>query len=92
MSRDKTEVPHTCPLINVVISAIESVDWEDKPYYTENSLIETMEQIRGMNEKLREVANEFIDKADELEDEIFRLENEILELNKSLKQCKNEDN
>jgi len=76
MSRDKSPVPHTCPMIDEVISAIDSVDWE-ATYWTKNNLIETMEKIRSANDSLRNWGNEKCDEVAELEDKITDLEKDI---------------
>ena len=84
-------VPHTCPLIDEVISAIESVDWEET-YWEKSKLIETMEKIREANSTLRswgvsnaETALEFEANFDELKDEQVEIndrnELEVSELN-----------
>ena len=48
MSRyhDNSNVPHTCPKIDEVISAIKSVEWTDEDYWDEKGLVDIMEDIR----------------------------------------------
>lgn len=73
---DNAPVGHTCPMINEVISAIESVDWNDT-YWTKESIIEIMEKIRSANDQLRTWGNELYKEKEAIESDF---EYEIKEL------------
>ena len=76
MARDNAPVPHTCPMIDEIISAIDSVEWEDT-YWTKRDLIETMEKIRKANDSLRNAGNDKHIECEQLEDQINDLEKDI---------------
>lgn len=76
MRRNNEPVGHTCPMIDEIISAIESVDWDDT-YWTKNDLIDTMEKIRTANGTLRDWGNEKCKECEELEKEIEYLQKDI---------------
>lgn len=76
MARDNAPVPHTCPVIDEVISAIDSVDWEET-FWNKTYLIKRMEDIRSANASLREWGNERQDDCEKLEDKIEELECKI---------------
>jgi len=78
--KDHSPVSHTCPMIDEVISAINSVDWEET-YWTKKQLIEIMENIRSHNGKLRDWGNEYCNKESDLADEIYELNKTIERLN-----------
>jgi len=77
--KDRTGVKDTCPLINEIISLIESsCSQENYIGYGEYKDAEAvLEDIRQMNSELRQLANEYIEKADDLEGEIKILNVEI---------------
>jgi len=77
MSRDKSPVPYTCPKINEVISAIQTIEWPDNSWWTSESLINIMEDIRTANHALREWGNEKTGECDDLENEIFDLKSSV---------------
>ena len=83
MARDNAPVPHTCPLIDKVISAINYVDWEDTHWEYED-LINTMEEIRKANESLRTWGNEKYNEVYELEDKISDLEKDLRDKNNEI--------
>ena len=90
--KDHSPVGHTCPMIDEVISAINSVDWDDT-YWTKKQLIDIMEKIRSHNGALRDWGNEYcnkesdlVDEVDELNKTIDRLNEEVLSLNQEIKQ------
>lgn len=64
--RDNAPVRHTCPMIDEMISAIESVDW-DETYWTKKDLIEIMERIRTANDTLRSWGNNLYEDLSNLE-------------------------
>lgn len=70
-ARDNAPVPHTCPKIDEIISAIQYVKW-DNTYWTEDRLVEIMEEIRKANDSLRKWGNE---KHHECEDLKIKLSN-----------------
>lgn len=76
MARDNAPVPHTCPMIDKVISAINSVEWEDN-YWSKDDLIDLMEDIRSANSTLRNWGNEKHLECNELEDKIYDLEYDL---------------
>ena len=76
MARDNAPVPHTCPMIDRVIYAINSVEWEDN-YWSKDDLIDLMEDIRSANSTLRNWGNEKHLECNELEDKIYDLENDL---------------
>ncbi len=80
MARDNAPVPHTCPMINEIISAIESIEWGEDSYWTKEELVEKMEKIRSANSKLRDWGNEKHTECDTLEDEKSDLEKDIRNL------------
>lgn len=75
--RDYSDVPNTCPLIDEVISAINSVDWGEDNYWDAKTVVEIMEKIRKANSELREWGNALYREKDELEDEVKSLKNEL---------------
>lgn len=76
MARDNAPVPHTCPMIDEIISAIDSVDWTDT-YWDKKDLIETMEKIRKANNSLRNWGNDKHTECEQLEDQINDLEKDM---------------
>ena len=76
MARDNAQVPHTCPMIDDVISAIDSVEWTDT-YWDKKDLIETMEKIRKANDSLRNWSNDKHTECEQLEDQINALEKDM---------------
>lgn len=80
-NRDNSGIENTCPKIDEVISAIESVNWDESSYWDEKILKETMEKIRKANSDLREWGNQMCRERDELQDQLDDLEKE----NESLK-------
>lgn len=76
MARDNAPVPHTCPMIDEIISAIDSVEWEETSW-TKKDLIETMEKIRKANDSLRNWGNDKHTECEQLEDQINDLEKDI---------------
>ena len=83
MAKDHSPVPHTCPLINEVISFIGSVEGPSDQDEVEdfiNSQIDaekTMEKIRAANGKLREWGNEMCNEMDEARDEVDDLKKDL---------------
>lgn len=65
--RDNAPVGHTCPMIDEVISAIKSVNWDENNYWDESRLVEIMEKIRSANDSLRTWGNDLCYERDELE-------------------------
>jgi hypothetical protein len=78
---DNSNIPNTCPKIDEVISAIESVDWGDSSYWDKRILIEILEKIRKANSDLRDWGNQMCRERDDLEDQLDELRKE----NQSLK-------
>lgn len=93
MARDNAPVPHTCPMINEIISAIDSVDWEET-YWTKKDLIETMEKIRKANDSLRSWGNELHDDLEKMEkqsqSDYIDLENKNEDLTAEIESLKSE--
>jgi cell division protein FtsB len=93
MARDNAPVPHTCPMIDEIISAIDSVDWEET-YWTKKDLIETMEKIRKANDSLRSWGNDLHDDLEKLEkqsqSDYIDLENKNEDLTAEIESLKSE--
>jgi cell division protein FtsB len=93
MARDNAPVPHTCPMIDEIISAIDSVDWEET-YWTKKDLIETMEKIRKANDSLRSWGNDLHDDLEKLEkqsqSDCIDLENKNEDLTAEIESLKSE--
>jgi cell division protein FtsB len=93
MARDNAPVPHTCPMINEIISAIDSVDWKET-YWTKEDLIETMENIRKANDSLRIWGNDLHDDLEKLEkqsqSDYIDLENKNEDLTAEIESLKSE--
>ena len=89
MARDNAPVPHTCPMIDEIISAIDSIEW-DETYWTKKDLIETMEKIRKANDSLRNWGNDKHTECDELENQISDLEKDIKYKNEEIDDLKDE--
>lgn len=87
--KDHSPVSHTCPMIDEVISAINSVDWEET-YWTNKGLIEVMEKIRSHNGALRDWGNEYCNKESDLVDELDELNRTIERLNDEVASLKQE--
>ena len=93
MARDNAPVPHTCPMINKIISAIDSVNGEET-YWTKKDLIETMEKIRKANDSLRSWGNDLHDDLEKLENQsqsdYIDLENKNEDLTAEIESLKSE--
>ena len=93
MARDNAPVPHTCPMIDEIISAIDSVNWEET-YWTKKDLIETMEKIRKANDSLRSWGNDLHDDLEKLENQsqsdYIDLENKNEDLTAEIESLKSE--
>ena len=89
MARYNAPVPYTCPMIDKVISAIESIEWDDTQW-PKNDLIDTMEKIRESNDSLRNWGNEKYDDCEELGTQIESLEKDINYLNIEIGDLSNE--
>ena len=76
MARDNAPVSHTCPMINEVISVLESLNWDDCSWYMKD-VIDIMEKIREANDKLRCWGNEKHEECEELEGRIYELERSV---------------
>jgi hypothetical protein len=87
---DNSDVPHTCPKIDEVISAIESVDWSENSWWDAKRLIEIMEGIRSSNLKLRGWGNEMCRERDEYERQADSLAKEIKNLEQHVEYYKNQ--
>lgn len=77
MARDNAPVSHTCPMINEVISVLESLNWDDCSWYRKEDVIDIMEKIREANDKLRCWGNEKHEECEELEGRIYELERSV---------------
>lgn len=84
MARDNAPVRYTCPMIDEIISAIDSVEW-DEEYWTKKELIETMENIRHANDLLRSWGNDLYEKLQKLENQLDDEFNDLIRENESLK-------
>ncbi len=73
-------IHHTCPKINEVISAIESVNWGEDSYWDVKILTEIMEEIRKANSDLRDWGNQMCRERDDLQDEFDDLQDEFDDL------------
>ena len=76
MARDNAPVSHTCPMINEVISVLESLNWDDCSWYMKD-VIDIMEKIREANDKLRCWGNEKHEECEELEGRIYELDRSV---------------
>jgi predicted nuclease with TOPRIM domain len=74
--RDNSGISNTCPKIDEVISAINSVNWGEDSYWDANRVIEIMEEIRKANSDLRDWGNQMCRERDELQDEFDYLKRE----------------
>ena len=72
--RDNSSVPQTCPVIDKVISFIESLDYEDLSTQSIKDAVNYMEEIRRMNSDLRDWGNDEYARAEENEAEKDDLE------------------
>ena len=79
-NRDYAPVGNTCPMIDEVISAIESVDWSENTFHTAQSVSEIMEKIRSANLELRNWGNDEFKRAEELEKDLDYANREIEQL------------
>lgn len=90
MSRynDNSGIKNTCPLIDQVIGFINSVDPETVGTGGIEEANRIMEEIRGMNQSLRDWGNDLCREKDELENdlnkEIARMEGKIENLESEL--------
>ncbi len=66
-NKDNAPVGNTCPMIDEVISAIESADWSEVSFHTAESVKEIMEKIRSANLELRNWGNEECNRANSFE-------------------------
>jgi len=87
---DASGIGQTCPKINEVISAIESVEWSENEWWTEKMLVEIMEEIRKANSDLRDWGNDMCRERDDLQDENDNLESRIKDLKSDIMDYKNE--
>jgi len=74
--RDYSGIDNTCPKIDEVISAIDSVNWDEDSYWDAKTVTEIMEQIRKANSDLRDWGNQMCRERDELQDEFDDLKRE----------------
>jgi predicted nuclease with TOPRIM domain len=74
--RDNSGIDNTCPKINEVISAIDSVNWDEDSYWDAKTVTEIMEKIRKANSDLRDWGNQMCRERDELQDEFDDLKKE----------------
>lgn len=95
--RDNSGVPHTCPYIDDVIAFIESFD-EETSKYERAKIIDTLEDIRGFNLKLRdygisleeslteigEERDDLIKENAELKDDLYDTRDELKEANSKI--------
>lgn len=81
---DNAPIGHTCPMINEVISAIESLVMPEDCWWTKEGVLEIMEKIRSANDQLRTWGNDLHDELSILENtkdkEITKLESDNSEL------------
>lgn len=90
MSRynDNSGIKNTCPLIDQVIGFIDSVDPENVGTGDIEEANRIMEEIRGINQSLRDWGNDLCKEKDELENdlnkEIVRMEGKIENLESEL--------
>lgn len=89
--RDNAPVPHTCPKIDEVISAIKSVEWGDNSFWDETRLVELMEEIRSANDSLRTWGNEKHKECDELQDQVSDYEQKICELSSIIEEFEEQE-
>jgi predicted RNase H-like nuclease (RuvC/YqgF family) len=86
-------VPHTCPMIDEVISALDSVDWTDT-YWDKKYLTEIMEKIRNANNSLRSWGNDLCNDLEKLEkqsqSDYIELENKNEDLTSEVEALKSE--
>ena len=86
-ARDNAPVGYTCVMINEIISAIESVQWEET-YWKKKELIELIENVRQSNITLRDWGNDIYNECEELQDEIDDLKREIEYRDTEIKELK----
>lgn len=90
-NRDNAPVKNSCPFINEIISAIQSADWSEA-YWTKGELEGKMEEIRRMNEQLRDWGNEQYQRAEDNEREMEIQSSKIEELNEDISNLQDELN
>ena len=88
--RDNSGIENTCPKIDEVISAIDSVNWEES-YWDAKTITEIMEKIRKANSDLRDWGNQMCRERDELQDEIYELQKEKEDLQDEIYALKEEN-
>lgn len=77
-------------MIDEVISAIDSVEWDENQWWDKKGLFEIMEKIRGYNLKLREWGNEMSRERDDFEKENEYLRKENNELKQDVEYYKDQ--
>jgi len=92
---DKTGIKQTCPYIDDVISWLEYIcdSFEIQTEDVNNRrkwCIEYLEEIRKMNSKLRDIANEHIDKSQDLEQENYKINDELTDANNRILELESE--
>lgn len=99
MRGDNAPVGKTCPIIDKVISFIQSIDYEGMNMSDYSNALDRMEEIRSANGALRDWGNEEYKRAEELESELDNVKseledalNEIKELNSQIKELETELN
>ncbi len=85
---DNAPIGNTCPMIDEVISGINSVDWSDNTFHTSDSLGETMEKIRSANLTLRNWGNDECKRANELDNDLDYANRQIKDLEAEVKSLK----
>jgi len=88
--RDESGIENTCPKIDEVISAIDSVNWSEESYWDAKMVKEIMETIRKANSDLREWGNKMCKEKNELEEQVTDLEKEIKSLRSGLDDYKDQ--
>ena len=78
---DQAPVGHTCPLIDKVISFLDSIDCEEVNQNEIKTTINVLEEIRSANDSLRTWGNELYKEKDEMESDF---EYEIKDLKRKI--------
>jgi hypothetical protein len=83
-NKDHSGIENTCPKINEVISAIESVNWDDNTFWDAKIVTDILEKIREANQELRIWGNAVYAEKEDLESQVQHLEEEVARLKEDI--------